>query len=222
MGRILVIDDEADVAGFVRRALEADGHEVSVALDGGEGLRQAVTDNPDLVVLDLLMPLVDGRAVLSGLLAARPGSRVLVLSAVAEVGTRVDVLEQGAVDFLAKPFAVRELVSRVRHRLHNGLPAVREPEVLRVGSMALDLRARTLQVDDRETSLSQREFSLLRHLMRNADCVCSREEILSEVWGYAFDPATNVVDVYVARLRNKIRKNTIETVRNVGYQLQSQ
>jgi DNA-binding response OmpR family regulator len=222
MGEILVVDDEPDLVRFVRRALEADGHHVSTALDGAEGLRLAITKSPDLVILDLLMPGVDGRAVLSGLLAVRPGARVLVLSAVGDVGVRVDVLEQGAVDFLAKPFSVRELLARVRYRLRDGARAEQHgSETMVVGAITLDVRQRTLRIGERVTSLSQREFLLLQHLMRNADNVCSRAELLSEVWGYAFDPATNVVDVYVARLRHKIRSDVIQTVRNVGYQLQS-
>jgi DNA-binding response OmpR family regulator len=222
MGRILLIDDEPELVRFVRRALEVDGHTVRIALDGAEGLREAVVGDQDLVILDLLMPGVDGRAVLSGLLAVRPGARVLVLSAVGDVGVRVDVLEQGAVDFLAKPFSVRELLARVRYRLRDGARAEQHgSETMVVGAITLDVRQRTLRIGERVTSLSQREFLLLQHLMRNADNVCSRAELLSEVWGYAFDPATNVVDVYVARLRHKIRSDVIQTVRNVGYQLQS-
>ncbi len=138
------------------------------------------------------------------------------------MGARVELLEAGAVDFLAKPFAIRELLARVSARavaVHAQAPAA--PGILRVGSITLDVQARTLSVDGRQETLSQREFLLLRHLMCRADRVCSREELLAEVWGYAFDPATNVVDVCVARLRHKLRCDVIRTVRNVGYQLQS-
>ena len=224
MTRILVVDDELDLLRFVRRALEADGYQVLTASEGAEGLRLAVTAEPDLVVLDLLMPGVDGQAVLSAVLAHDPRMRVLVLSATADVQARVACLERGAVDFLAKPFAVRELLARVRSRLRIPMPdsAPSHPvDVLRVGCITLDLRARRMEVDGRVSELSQREFLLLQHLMRNADTVCSRQELLSEVWGYDFDPATNVVDVYVRRLRAKLRKDLIQTVRNVGYQLQS-
>lgn len=220
LANILVIDDEPDLVRFVRRALEADGHRVLTSTDGAEGLRLALTEAPDLVVLDLLMPGVDGRAVLSGVLATRPTSRVLILSAVADLEARIDCLEQGAIDFLAKPFAVRELVARVRSRLKE-VAGPRDQNLLRVGGMSLNLRTRQLVIDGRATALSQREFLLLQHFMNKADSVCSREELLSEVWGYAFDPATNVVDVYVARLRSKLRRDTIQTVRNVGYQFQS-
>jgi DNA-binding response OmpR family regulator len=222
MGAILVIDDEPELVRFVQRALEADGHQVSTTCDGAEGLRLAMSTPPDLVVLDLVMPGVDGRAVLGALQAGRPEVRVLVLSAEADVRARVEVLEAGAVDFLAKPFAVGELLARVRSRLATSTQArASRLEVLRVGTVVLDLEARTVAVADRVIELSQREFLLLRHLMRRAGRVCSREELLSEVWGYAYDPSTNVVDVCVARLRHKLRVDLIRTVRNVGYRVQS-
>jgi DNA-binding response OmpR family regulator len=221
MARILVVDDEPDLVRFVRRALEAEGYQVITASDGAEGLRMGLTEDPDLMVLDLRMPGVDGQAVLSGVLGQRPDMRVLVLSAAADVEARVDCLERGAVDFLAKPFAIRELTARVRSRLRSARPAAAPDHLLRAGGITLDLRTRRLSVDGGQTEmLSQREFLLLMHLMNNVDAVCTRAELLSAVWGYNFDPATNVVDVYVGRLRAKLRKDVIQTVRNVGYQLQ--
>jgi DNA-binding response OmpR family regulator len=221
MTRILVVDDEPDLVRFVRRAFEAEGYQVLTATEGADGLRRALTEAPDLIVLDLLMPGVDGHALLSGVLAKHPSMRILVLSAAADVEERVSCLERGAVDFLAKPFAIRELMARVRSRLRSPISEPPDEQVLRVGPLALDLRTRLLRADGRETMLSQREFFLLLHLMRNADAVCSRAELLSAVWGYDFDPATNVVDVYVGRLRAKLHTDLIQTVRNVGYQLQS-
>ncbi|HET6739499.1 MAG TPA: response regulator transcription factor [Kribbella sp.] len=220
MTKILVIDDEPDLIRFVRRALEAEGYQVLSATDGLGGLRLALEQRPAMIVLDLVMPGMHGEAVLSALLAQDPGYRVLVLSATADVQLRISCLELGAVDFLAKPFAIRELIARVRGRLGEDA-ANRRKNRLRVGDMVLDLEARQLLVDGRPTALSKREFLLLRHLMRNPDVVCSRQELLSEVWGYDFDPSTNVVDVCVGRLRSKIRPDLIVTVRNVGYQLQS-
>jgi DNA-binding response OmpR family regulator len=221
MARILVVDDEPDLVRFVRRALEAEGYQVLTATDGAEGLRLGLTEDPDLVVLDLRMPGVDGLAVLAGVLGRRPEMRVLVLSAAADVEARVDCLERGAVDFLAKPFAIRELTARVRSRLRSAPPAAAPDHLLRAGGITLDLRTRRLNVDGGQMEmLSQREFLLLLHLMNNVDAVCTRAELLSAVWGYNFDPATNVVDVYVRRLRAKLRKDVIQTVRNVGYQLQ--
>lgn len=222
MAQILVVDDEPDLVRFVKRALEADGHEVKTAMDGAIGLGLALGQKPDLVILDLLMPGVDGRHVLCALKAAVPDVRVLVLSAEAHVSARVEVLEAGAVDFLAKPFAIRELLARVRGRLSDLEEREASGElVLRAGPIELDLLNRSLQVDGRSESLTQREFLLLRYLMRRADSVCSREELLADVWGYAFDPTTNVVDVCVARLRHKLQRDVIVTVRNVGYQLQT-
>src|SRR4051812_45913095 len=220
MTKILVIDDEPDLIRFVRRALEAEGYQVLSSTDGLGGLRLALEQQPALIVLDLLMPGMHGEAVLSALLAQDSAYRVLILSATADVQLRIGCLEQGAVDFLAKPFAIRELIARIHGRL--GEDAVhRRKNRLRVGDIELDLEARQLLVDGRPTVLAKREFLLLRHLMRNADVVCSRQELLSEVWGYDFDPSTNVVDVCVGRLRSKVRPDLIVTVRNVGYQLQS-
>lgn len=222
MARILVIDDEPELVRFVQRALEADGHEVTAAGGGPEGLSIAFRDHPDLIVLDLMMPDVDGRHVLQSLRAAAPDIRVLILSAESHVGARVELLEAGAVDFMAKPFSVRELLARVQARLvgvEERAPA--GGVVLRVGRVTLDVLSRSVQIDGRVESLTQREFLLLRCLMRQQGRVCSREELLADVWGYGFDPTTNVVDVCVRRLRQKLRGDLIRTVRNVGYQLQA-
>jgi DNA-binding response OmpR family regulator len=219
MARILVIDDEPGIVRFVRRALEADGHTVRTASDGSQGLRVAAEVHPDLVVLDLLMPGVGGMGVLAALIAETPHSRVLVLSAVGDVQARVRCLDLGAVDFLAKPFAVSELVARVRSRLRDLPPTLEASQWLEFGPFRLDLRTRRLLSGGRSIELSQREFALLQHLMRHAGTVCTRAELLCDVWGYAFDPGSNVVDVTIARLRAKIEGMRIETVRNVGYAL---
>ena len=218
MAKILVVDDEPGIVRFVRRALEAEGHAVVIAHDGPQGLALAAQHLPDMVVLDLVMPGVGGIGVLAALTAESPRSRVLVLSAVGDVQARVRCLEMGAVDFLAKPFAVSELVARVRARLQDGGRAA--PDELVSGSLRLDLRSRRLSLGERSVELSAREYALIRHLMLHSGTVCSRAELLSEVWGYAFDPGSNVVDVTVARLRAKIQGLRIETVRNVGYALQ--
>jgi len=219
VARILVVDDEPEIVRFIRRALENEGHQVSICTDGAEGLCRAVADRPDLVVLDLLMPGVTGQAVLGGLLAQNADQKVLVLSAAADVDTRVACLERGAVDFLAKPFSVRELVARVRARLQ--VAATGADDVVRVGALALDVRRRKLLAHGTACELSHREFLLLLCLMRRAGAPCSREELLSEVWGYDFDPGTNVVEACVARLRSKLPGQVVHTVRNVGYKIQS-
>jgi DNA-binding response OmpR family regulator len=220
MTTILVVDDEPEVVRFVRRGLEAEGYQVLTATDGADGLRMALTKKPDLMVLDLRMPEVDGEAVMAGVLACSPATRILVLSAVADVQARVRCLEQGAVDILAKPFAIRELLARIRFRLRESTDRDPDEFVLRAGPITLDVRTRRLRVDGGDAVLSEREFLLMQHFMRNPDGVCSRSELLSAVWGYDFDPATNVVDVCVRRLRAKMTRDLIQTVRNVGYQLQ--
>jgi DNA-binding response OmpR family regulator len=219
VAKILVIDDEPGIVRFVRRALESDGHIVISAHDGASGLQMSGDHDPDLVVLDLLMPGLSGFGVMAALLADNPAARVLVLSAVGDVQARVRCLELGAADYLIKPFAVSELLARVRSRLRGPAKTTERPDALSSGDLRLDQRTRRLQYAGGSIELSHREFTLMEHLMRHAGDVCTRTELLSEVWGYAFDPGSNVVDVTVARLRSKIRGLKIETVRNVGYAL---
>jgi len=221
MTRILVIDDEPDTVRFVQRALIAEGYQVLTSTNGADGLRIALSEQPDLVLLDLLMPGLEGQVALSVLTAQDPSMRIMVLSATTDVHLRIACLEQGAVDFLSKPFVVRELLARIHARLCATGAGSKREDSLQVGDIVLDLKARQLHFDNRLMALSQREFLLLLHLMRNANAVCSRQELLSEVWGYDFDPATNVLDVCVGRLRGKLQKNLIQTVRNVGYQFQN-
>jgi DNA-binding response OmpR family regulator len=222
MARVLVVDDEPGVTRFVRRALENAGHEVDVASDGTEALAAALRARPDLVLLDLRLPTLQGEAVLAALLAQRPDQKVIVLSATDDVESKVHALEAGAVDYVAKPFALPELLARINARLrehpHDAGEASRQG-VLRAGGLTLDLRTHTATRGGRVAHLSDREFLILAHLVRNAGRVCSREELLSAVWGYSFDPGSNVVDVSVSRLRAKLKDRSIETVRHVGYRL---
>lgn len=218
MARVLVVDDEPRISSFVSRALSAEGFDVDSAADGIEGFSLASTGRYELVILDLLLPGLDGVAVLEELIQARPEQRVLVLSALSDVDNRVRCLELGASDYLPKPFAVAELVARVRARLRQ--PASGPDErVLRVGRVSLDLVRRTADVGDGRVSLSEREFLLLERLLLARGDVRSRERLLSEVWGYSFDPGSNVVDVCVGRLRAKLGAEVIETVRGVGYRV---
>jgi DNA-binding response OmpR family regulator len=216
VGKILLIDDEPEMVRFIHRALENEGHCVVTSTDGAEGLSRALADPPDLVVLDLLMPGVNGQAVLGGLIAHDPDQKVLVLSAAADVQTRVECLERGAVDFMPKPFSVRELLARVRTRLR-GIPVAGTQDLLRLGGLTLDLRRCELRVRGQVCELTHREFLLLQYLMRREGEPCSRAELLSEVWGYTFDPGSNLVDACVARLRSKLPGDVVQTVRNVGY-----
>jgi two-component system OmpR family response regulator len=167
-------------------------------------------------VLDLLLPHLNGISVLRDLLESRPDQRVLVLSALSDVETKVRCLEFGASDYLSKPFSLAELIARVRARLRQPGAGPRH-QVLRGGGLTLDLTRRVVEAEGRHITLSEREFLLLEYLMRQDGEVCSRERLLSEVWGYSFDPGSNLVDVCVGRLRSKLGGDVIETVRNVGY-----
>jgi two-component system OmpR family response regulator len=216
MSRVLVVDDEQRICRFVARALEANGFRVDVVGSGADALAASVATEYVMIVLDLVMPGLDGYEVLRRILDRTPHQRVLVLSAIGDVESKVRCLRMGAVDYLPKPFAIAELIERVKLRVDEPT-AVTPPRWLDVGGVRLDLQRRVLRCGRRESSLSQREFILLGHLMRRAGMVCTRDELLSDVWGYSFDPGSNVVDVCVRRLRSKLEPDMIETVRNVGY-----
>jgi two-component system copper resistance phosphate regulon response regulator CusR len=218
---VLVADDEPALRRFVARALEVDGHHAVEAQDGTTALDLALRSHFDLLVVDLLMPGLSGFEVLERLAEAAPQQRVLVLSAVSDVETRVRCLQMGASDFLSKPFARAELLARVRTRLReSSRPTPAEPErFLRVKGISLDLRRRELDVEGSVTPLPQREFLLLTHLLRRVDQVCTRDELLMEVWGFSAGTSSNVVDVYVGRLRRRLPPERLLSVRHVGYVL---
>jgi two-component system OmpR family response regulator len=216
MPRVLVVDDEPRIVSFVSRALAAQGLSVDSAGDGVRGLELARTRRYELVILDLLLPRLDGFAVLEQMIEARPDQRVLVLSALSDVDQKVTCLELGASDYLQKPFALKELIARVRARLRQPAGGT-NPRVIEVGQVKLDVLRRTADLGHGAIPLSEREFLVLQHLVRREGEVCPRDELLSDVWGYSFDPGSNVVDVYIGRLRSKLGASTIETVRNVGY-----
>ena len=217
--RILVIEDEPRILGFLARGLEAEGFSVLGARDGQEGLRMAEALRFDLVILDLLLPRLDGLSVLRALDANQPDLPVVIVSARADLATKLNGFGLGARDYLTKPFSFDELLARVR--VHLRRPVGREDgHVLRAGALALDLARRQAQLGDRLVDLSDREFKLLHHLLEYAGEVVSRERLLSEVWGYHFDPGSNVVDVCIRRLRKKLGPDSpIETVRHAGYRL---
>jgi len=215
VGRVLLVDDEERIVNFVRRGLEAEGLEVDPAADGEEGLRLALSRSYDLVILDLVMPGIDGLTVLRSLLQAKPSQAVLVLSARDDTASKVASLEGGAEDYISKPFSLEELLARVRARLRSAARAA--PTDLVAGSTTLDLIRRRADAGAGPVPLADREFLLLRELMRNAGRPVSKERLLASVWGYHFDPGSNVVDVYVRRLRSKLGPETIATVRGVGY-----
>jgi DNA-binding response OmpR family regulator len=216
--RILVIEDEARIQAFLARGLEAEGYVVACAGDGEEGLALALAHAWDLVVLDLLLPRLGGLQVLRELHRERPSLPVVVLSARGDLQTKLRGFELGATDYVAKPFSIDELLARIRVQLRSAV--VEDEHVLQAGRIVLDLARRQARIGELVTDLSDREFRLLHHLLLHAGEVISRERLLAEVWGYGFDPGSNVVDVCVRRLRLKLGPEApIETVRHAGYRL---
>ena len=218
---ILVVEDEPRILAFVRRGLEAQGFTVDGATDGVTGLRRARERRYDVIVLDLLLPGLDGLAMLRELTRLSPELPVLILSARGDEKTKLRGFELGARDYVAKPFSLAELIARVRVQLRAVGAAERDDVVLRAGTLELDFARRRARVRDDSADLTDREFRLLHHLARHAGEVISREQLLAEVWGYHFDPHSNVVDVCIRRLRKKLGAASIETVRNVGYRVAS-
>jgi two-component system copper resistance phosphate regulon response regulator CusR len=217
--KILVIEDEARILSFLARGLEAEGYRVEGASDGRDGLVRAVQEEWDLVLLDLMLPGLDGLDVLDTLHRRRPKLPVLILSARADLPTKLRGFELGATDYVAKPFSLDELLARIRVRLR-GAASFGDEHVLRGGNVVLDVARRQAGVGERTADLSDREFRLLHHLLVHVGEVVSRERLLAEVWGYDFDPGSNVVEVCVRRLRQKLGPDAaIETVRHSGYRL---
>ncbi|AIG78571.1 transcriptional regulator [Amycolatopsis sp. MJM2582] len=217
MTSVLVVEDSARIGAFVEKGLRAQGFATRWVKTGSEGLTEALTGAHDLVVLDLGLPDLDGSDLLRALRAAGRTVPVIILTARDSVVDRVAGLSGGADDYLAKPFAFEELLARIRLRLRGNPEA--EPAVLRAGDLALDLRTRRVSVAGEEKDLTAREFALLETLLRNRGQVLSREQLLGGVWGFDFDPGSNVVDVYIRYLRGKIGAERIETVRGMGYRL---
>jgi len=226
---ILVVDDDEAILDSLRRALEIEGLVVTTAADGTSALRAVHDDGPDAIVLDVGLPDVNGRAVAARIRAAGLATPILILSALDEVDDRVAGLEAGADDYLVKPFAMDELVARLRALLRRAAAQERDATdgaaeaPLRVGSLLVDVGGWSASWDGRDLGLTRRELSLLETLARNADVVLSRDRLLELVWGYDFAPTTKVVDVFVSYLRRKLADagapRLIETVRGVGFVL---
>ncbi|SKB03319.1 response regulator transcription factor [Aeromicrobium choanae] len=216
MSRILVVEDEERIASFVAKGLRSEGFTPTVVSDGITGLDYALSGQFDLIVLDIGLPGMDGYTVLERLREERSTLPVIVLTARDSVTDTVAALEGGAADYMSKPFRFAELVARVRLRLRaTGQTVVNED--LAAGDVRLDVRSRRAFVGDREVDLSAREFALAEVLLRHRGQALSREQLLSHVWGYDFDPGSNIVDVYVGYLRKKLGPELVTTVRGVGY-----
>ena len=217
---ILVVEDERRLAQVVRKVLEEEGHTVDVATDGEEGLAMAMDSSHDVIVLDILLPGIDGFEVCRRLRAGRVDTPVLLLTALDAVEDRVRGLDAGADDYLPKPFAFQELLARLRALGRRRVQA-RDPDQLQTANLVLDLRRRRAVRDGRTIDLSPKEFALLEFLMRNQGRVVTRTQILDHVWGYDYSPDSNLVDVYVTYLRRKIDRGhgqkLIRTVRGAGY-----
>ena len=219
---LLVVEDERRLAQVVRKVLEEEGHTVDVAHDGEEGLAMAMDASHDVVVLDVMLPGMDGFEVCRSLRANRVDTPVLLLTALDAVDDRVRGLDSGADDYLPKPFAFQELLARLRALGRRRVQA-REPDQLLAADLTLDLRRRRAERAGKSIDLSPKEFSLLEYMMRNEGQVVTRTQILDHVWGYDYSPDSNLVDVYVTYLRRKVDRGhgrkLIRTVRGAGYAL---
>ena len=217
MSRILIAEDETRLVSFLEKGLRASGYATTAVSDGRTAADLAAVEDFDLVILDLGLPGRDGMDVLRALRAGGRRTPVIILTARDDVADKVTGLDEGADDYITKPFRFEELLARVRVQLRDeGSPEV---TVMRVGDLSLDLRTRRAEVDGATVTLTAREFTMLEMFLRHPDQVLSREQLLSHVWGYDYDPGSNVVDVYVAYLRRKLGKHRFETVRGMGYRM---
>src|SRR6266542_6117351 len=215
--RILLSDDEPRILDFVSRGLQSEGFDVDVAASGALGQKMAMSGRYDVIILDLLMPDLDGTSVLRHVVDRRPDQPVIILSALGDRDSKVACLDLGADDYLTKPFVLDELIARIRARLRaHARPSI--PKLV-AGRLTLDVVRREADAGSGPVALAEREFLLLQELMRNAGDTVSKERLLNSVWGYHFDPGTNVLDVYVRRLRAKLGSDLIQTVRGEGYWL---
>lgn len=222
--RLLLVEDDKKIASFVNRGLKEAGFALDHAKDGRDGLHLALTESYDVAIIDLMLPHVDGLKLIKEMRRKKIQTPVLVLSARRSVDDRVKGLETGCDDYLTKPFAFSELLARVNALIRRASDQA-EPSKLTAGDLTVDLLKRHVDRAGREIELQPREFSLLEYLMRNAGRVVSKTLIMEHVWNYHFDPQTNIVDVVVCRLRNKIDRSfdlpLIHTIRGVGYVLKA-
>ena len=224
---VLIVEDDAEVGNYISTELRTAGHECVHILDGEDGLREASTNAYDVMVMDRMLPRMDGLSVIESLREAGNNAPILVLSALGEVDDRVKGLHSGADDYLVKPFSMEELLARleVLHR-RASTPPTNSQITLEVGALKMDLLTQEVRRDGDVIVLQPREYKLLEYLMRHPGQVVTRAMLLEHVWGYHFDPQTNVIDVHVSRLRQKIDKEfdspLLSTVRGAGYRLGSE
>jgi len=219
MATVMVVDDEERIRALLTKSLSSQGHSVVAVASARAAIDRLESSTVDLVVLDLVMPGLGGLAVLNAINESRKVTPVIVLSGATDVATRVEVLDRGAVDVVAKPFSLTELLARIRRNV--GVTRTQaEDRCLEVGGVRLDVGRRRATFRSVNASLTEREVGLLAHLMRRSGQVCRREELLHDVWHLDFDPGSNVVEVCVGRLRSKLGPEMpIETLRGVGYGL---
>lgn len=219
--RVLVVEDEKQIAGFIRNGLEEQGFTVDVCDNGNDGYVLATTQSFDVIVLDIMLPGRDGLSILRNLRKQKNAVPVIVLTARTELDERIEGLNLGADDYLTKPFYVEELIARIHAVARRA--SGEQLSILQAGDLTVNLITREVQRGGRPVTLTTREFSLLEYLLRSPGRVYTRTQILEHVWGYDFDPNTNLVDVHIQRLRKKLAgtdsDSLIETVRGVGYRL---
>ncbi|MDX2095189.1 MAG: response regulator transcription factor [Alphaproteobacteria bacterium] len=219
--RILVVEDDKEVNAYIGKSLRDQGYVVETAHSGSEGLALAEKNSYELLLLDRMLPDIDGLEILKRLRDANMCTPVLILSALGNVDDRVEGLKSGGDDYLVKPFALIELLARIEALVRRGQPSTHSDIILQANGIAVDLLARTVTRDGEEIALQAREFKLLEFLLRNKNQIVTRTMLLEHVWNYHFDPQTNVIDVHISRLRQKIdadpSRSRIKTVRGEGY-----
>jgi len=221
--RILIVEDESRIADFLQRGLRAEGHFCVIANDGEAGLSLALEGDFDLLLLDMMLPGMHGRDVCQQLRMNKINTPLIILSAMDSLDDVIAGLRMGADDYMTKPFSFEELLARIETVMRRGSQVTSEEESLEVGPLAFDRQSLRFSVEGKEIKMTAKELAIIELLMSNPGTLFSRERILSNVWGLNMDPLTNVVDVYIGKLRKKIDADTdkslIETVRGLGYRL---
>jgi DNA-binding response OmpR family regulator len=222
MPHILIVEDEIRIASFIQKGLRSQGFTTTVVTDGEQVLDVVASSTFDLLILDLGLPSKDGFQVLQELRGQGEHLPVIILSARGDINDKVAGLEGGADDYMTKPFRFEELLARVRLRLRNHRTSKDTTDLtLRSGNVVLDLRTRQVKIGDRFIELPAREFAMLEMFCRHPGQVISREQLLDHVWGYDYNPGSNIVDVYIGYLRKKLGSKIVETVRGMGYRLRT-